>query len=312
MPTAQATRQVLFFAEQRAGRVGYIGWPPLHCAKNGDCAKIGINGSYCMNDPSKTAPYFCHEPEVFLKTGLDKPVGLSADDSTGEVFYTEDDQAGGDTYHPLSAVSVDGTKSHEVIDKLLDPQGIYADSVNNKVYYTEHHGQRVGVVDMDGKNRKVLHQFTGTDYPSDVKVDAVAGKVFAVVEGALTTGQKLVSMDLDGKNFQVLKNDIVQAYGLTLVPHMKKIYYINGGHGGFIGNMTYEGKDAGKLLDFLDYPYMLDYDPVADSLVFSETGVGDGSLKTINLKTGKVEKSLALGFAPMGVVFGKVPIGANQ
>merc|ERR1711977_789772 len=119
---------------------------------------------------------------------------------------------------------------------------------------------------------------------------------------------KLVSMDLDGKNVKVLKNDIVQAYGLTLVPSEKKIYYINGGHGGFIGNITYEGADAGVLLDNLDYPYMLDYDPVGDSLVFSETGVGDGSLKTISLKTGKVEKSLSLGFAPMGVVFGKVAI----
>merc|ERR1711959_553833 len=224
---------------------------------------------------------------------------------------TEDDQAGGDTYHPLSAVDVTGKKSRVVLPKLLDPQGIYADTATSKVYYTEHHGQRVGVVDMDGKNQKVLHQFSGSDFPADVKVDNDAGKIF-VVEGALTTGQKLISFDLDGKNMQVLKDDIVQAYGLTLAKDLKKIFYINGGHGGFIGNMTYEGKDAGVLLDGLDYPYMLDYDPVQKLLVFSETGVGDGELKTVTPDYphdgSKVETSLTLGFAPMGVVFGKVPV----
>lgn len=309
LPTT--TRRALFFAEQRANRIGYVGWPPLQCTKNETCTGA-LPGSYCMNDPTKKAPFFCHEPEKFLKTGLDKPVGLSVDTDTMEVFYTEDDQAGGDTYHPLSAVDVTGKKSRIVLPKLLDPQGIYADTATSKVYYTEHHGQRVGVVDMDGKNQKVLHQFSGSDFPADVKVDNDAGKIFVVVEGALTTGQKLISFDLDGKNMKVLKDDIVQAYGLTLAKDLKKIFYINGGHGGFIGNMTYEGKDAGVLLDGLDYPYMLDYDPVQKLLVFSETGVGDGELKTVTPDYphdgSKVETSLTLGFAPMGVVFGKVPV----
>jgi len=166
-----------------------------------------------------------------------------------------------------------------VLPKLLDPQGMDAIGSAKKVYYTEHHGQRVGVVDFDGSNQKVLHTFSGSDFPTDVKVDYGAGKIFVVVEGALTTGQKLISFDLDGKNMKVLKDDIVQAYGLTLAKDLKKIFYINGGHGGFIGNTTYEGKDAGVLLDGLDYPYMLDYDPVQKLLVFSETGVGDGELQ---------------------------------
>merc|ERR1711988_1050941 len=189
-----------------------------------------------------------------------------------------------------------------------DPQGIFADSATKKVYYTEHHGQRIGVVDMDGKNQKVLHTFGGSDYPADIKVDDAAGKIFVVVEGKLTTGNKLVSFDLDGSNMKVLKADIVQAYGLTLAKDLKKIFYINGGHGGFIGNMTYEGADQGVVLDGLDYPYMMDYDPVQKLLVFSETGVGDGSLKTMTPDGLHVEKSLTLGFAPMGVVFGEVPV----
>merc|ERR1711871_1660347 len=79
LPTAPVTdRQALFFCEQRAGRVGYIGWPPVTCKTNADCQRVAINGSYCMNDKTKVAPFFCHEPEVFIATGLAKPVGIAS------------------------------------------------------------------------------------------------------------------------------------------------------------------------------------------------------------------------------------------
>jgi len=304
---AATMRQALFFAEQRAGRVGYIGWPPLLCSTNETCTD-SLPGSYCADDPTKTPPYFCHEPEVILKDGLAKPVGISVDVATQQVFFAEDDQSGGDTYWPLHAINVDKSGFRSVLPKLLDPQGMDAIGSAKKVFYTEHHGQRVGVVDFDGSNQKVLHTFSGSDFPTDVKVDYGAGKIFVVVGNALTTGQKLATMDLDGGNFKVLKDDIVQAYGLTLNKDDKMVYYINGGHGGFIGKFTYDGKDEGKLLDILDYPYMLDYDPVQKLIVFSEAGNGDGSLKTVTPQGTNVTKSLSLGFAPMGVVFGKVPV----
>merc|ERR1712086_979683 len=84
------TRGALFFAEQRAGRVGYIGWPPIGCKTDTDCK--AVNGSYCANDPTKTAPFFCHEGPVFITSGLDKPVGIGMDTNSMQVFYTEDDQ----------------------------------------------------------------------------------------------------------------------------------------------------------------------------------------------------------------------------
>jgi len=303
---AESTRDALFFCEQRAGRVGYIGWPPIGCTTDADCK--GINGSYCVNDPTKKAPYVCHEPEVFVTKGLDKPVGIAVDSATQQIFYNQDDQASGDTYWPLSQISVDGTKKSTVINKLLDPQGLAVDTEAKEVYYVEHHGQRVGKVDYDGKNQKVLHQFGGNDYPSDVKVDAKNNKIFALVEGLLSTGHKLVSMDLEGKNVTVLKSDIVRSYGLTLDTANKVVYYINGGHGGFIGNVSYDGQDAGTVLDGLDWPYMLDYDPVRELLVFSTTGVGDGVISTCKTNGENVQKTVELSFAPMGVVFGKVPI----
>jgi len=315
LPTLSAPdayRRAIFFSEQRANRVAYIGWPAVGCTSDQDCK--GINGSYCMNDKTKSAPFFCHEPEIVLVDGLDKPVGLAVDNINHEVYYTEDDQAGGDTYHPLSAVKVDGTGKRQVLPKLLDPQGVDVDGKNGKVYYTEHHGLRVGVVDTDGSNQKVLHQFATSDdakYPSDVKVDSTNGKVFALLETELSTGHALVSMNLDGSNMTTILGGIVRSYGITLDMKNKVVYYISGGHGGFVGNVSYDGKGSGVVLGGLDWPYMLDYDAQRELLVFSaSTGVGDGRILEMGTDGKNISATLTLAFSPMGVAFGQVPYSA--
>jgi len=308
LPTAAPKmRDALFFCEQRAGRVGYIGWPPLSCTTDVDCK--GVNGSYCMNYKNKTAPFFCHEPEVFLATGLAKPVGIAVDSDNQKVFYDQDDQSQGNTAWPVSQVAIGGG-SHptNVLEKLVDPQGIDVDSDNKILYYVEHHGQRIGSIKYDGTDKKTLAEFTGKQYPSDVKVDSKNGYIFALVETDLSTGGRLVSMHLDGSNMTTLVNDITRAYGLTFSTKTETLYYISGGHGGFIGNVSYDGKTQGRVLEGLEWPYMLDYDSQRDYLVFSETGVGDGTLKTVTTDGLNVTESLSLGFAPMGVAFGQVPM----
>jgi len=155
-----ASRRAIFFEEQRAGKVEYTNWPPVACKADGDC--VGLNASYCMNDKTKTAPFFCHTPLLTLTSGLARPTGLCVDSDVQKVFFTEDDQQSGDTEWPLSVINVDGTGKKSVVPKLLDPQGLGCDSKAQKVYYTEHHGQRVGVVNYDGTNQTVLHTFTGS------------------------------------------------------------------------------------------------------------------------------------------------------
>merc|ERR1712086_1034627 len=63
-----ASRRAIFFEEQRAGKVEYTNWPPVACKADGDC--VGLNASYCMNDKTKTAPFFCHTPLLTLTSGL--------------------------------------------------------------------------------------------------------------------------------------------------------------------------------------------------------------------------------------------------
>merc|ERR1712195_93120 len=102
-----ASRRAIFFEEQRAGKVEYTNWPPVACKADGDC--VGLNASYCMNDKTKTAPFFCHTPLLTLTSGLARPTGLCVDSDVQKVFFTEDDQQSGDTEWPLSVINVDGT-----------------------------------------------------------------------------------------------------------------------------------------------------------------------------------------------------------
>merc|ERR1712196_555617 len=103
-------------------------------------------------------------------------------------------------------------------------------------------------------------------------------------------------MNLDGTNVTVLKDDIVRAYGLALNMEARTIYFINGGNGGFIGNISYDGGDSGQVLGGLMWPYMLDYDPVMGKLAFSTTGVGDGRIQVVFPNGTDVRTTLTLGF----------------
>jgi len=300
------TRRALFFEEQRAGKVEYIGWPPLNCKADTDC--VGINGSYCMNDKSKTAPFFCHQPIITLASGLARPTGLAVDSTAHKVFYVQDDQQSGDTQWPLSVINIDGTGKADIIPKLLDPQGLDCDPAAQKIYYTEHHGQRVGSVNYDGSNQTVLHTFTGDiNFPSAVQVDATNGYIFVQVEGALSTGGQLVRMGLDGSNPTVVLKDIVRAYGIAVDSASQTIFYVQGGHGGFLGSVNYDGSNQTQVLQFLDYPFQVAVDVPNKRLAFTTTGVGDGTVSTCNFDGSDVQHVANLGFAPMGVNFGLVP-----
>jgi sugar lactone lactonase YvrE len=301
-----ATRRAIFFEEQRAGKVEYMNWPPVPCKADGDC--VGINASYCMNDKTKTAPYFCHQPIITLAQGLARPTGLCVDSNVQKVFYTEDDQTSGDTQWPLSVVNVDGSGKSSVVPKLLDPQGLGCDTKNQKVYYTEHHGQRVGSVNYDGTNQTVLHTFTGDiNFPSAVVVDNKNGYIFVQVEGALSTGGQLWRMGLDGSNPTKILDGIVRAYGVAVDSSTQTVFYVQGGHGGFIGSVSYDGKTQKNVLEGLDYPFQVAVDEENQRIVFTTSGVGDGVVTTVKFDGSDVQHVANFGFAPMGVGFGFVP-----
>merc|ERR1712086_185872 len=258
-----ASRRAIFFEEQRAGKVEYTNWPPVACKADGDC--VGLNASYCMNDKTKTAPFFCHTPLLTLTSGLARPTGLCVDSDVQKVFFTEDDQQSGDTEWPLS-------------------------------------------VNYDGTNQTVLHTFTGDiNFPSAVVVDNENGYIFVQVEGSLSTGGQLWRMGLDGSNPTNILKDIVRAYGVAADIATKTLYYVQGGHGGFIGSVSYDGKLNKNVLEGLDYPYGVAVDQENKRIVFTTSGVGDGVVTTMKFDGSDVQHVANFGFAPMGVSFGVIP-----
>merc|ERR1711957_1040587 len=202
-----ASRRAIFFEEQRAGKVEYTNWPPVACKADGDC--VGLNASYCMNDKTKTAPFFCHTPLLALTSGLTRPTGLCVDSDVQKVFFTEDDQ--------------------------------------------------------------------------------------------------LWRMGLDGSNPTNILKDIVRAYGVAADIATKTLYYVQGGHGGFIGSVSYDGKLNKNVLEGLDYPYGVAVDQENKRIVFTTSGVGDGVVTTMKFDGSDVQHVANFGFAPMGVSFGVIP-----
>merc|ERR1711959_591304 len=102
--------------------------------------------------------------------------------------------------------------------------------------------------------------------------------------------------------------DITRAYGITVNPKTKTAYFVSGGHGGFIGNVSYQGGATGVVLGGLEWPFEIDIDLNMERLVFSTTGVGDGKIQTVSYDGLEIKDVQELGFAPMGVNFGQIPI----
>merc|ERR1712086_842477 len=157
-------------------------------------------------------------------------------------------------------------------------------------------------------NQTVLHTFTGDiNFPSAVVVDNENGYIFVQVEGSLSTGGQLWRIGLDGSNPTNILKDIVRAYGVAADIATKTLYYVQGGHGGFIGSVSYDGKLNKNVLEGLDYPYGVAVDQENKRIVFTTSGVGDGVVTTMKFDGSDVQHVANFGFAPMGVSFGVIP-----
>ena len=70
---------------------GQIAWPrfgvseAIECRGDTDCGQK----SYCMNDPSKTPPYFCHNSVKLRQTTLqfDLPIGVMSSSKYGDCKF---------------------------------------------------------------------------------------------------------------------------------------------------------------------------------------------------------------------------------
>ena len=121
-----------------------------------------------------------------------KPVALATSDATKTVFWTDDmDYPHGSATSWASSVSYDGSTEHShLVDKIVDPQGIATDELNQKLYFATHDGNSLVRTNYDGTNKEtlVIKAQNESFQPSGVAVDAAAGLVFASIEQPNSTG----------------------------------------------------------------------------------------------------------------------------
>jgi len=237
VPAGAICPDVLFAAEQRSD------------------SRISVYGYDCRNRG------FSH-----LVHGEEKPVGLAVDSETNTLFWSNDM----DSPHqaPTSWITSmnfsDVSTLRKIKSDAIDPQGMEADSANQKLYFTEHSGYRVARSDYNGSNYEVLVEKPGDNcfQPSDVSVDADNNKIFFYAECPTTDAGTLWVMNMTGGNLTKLKEGLLHNYGLCLDKPHKQLFYVQGGHGGSISCLAYGDTPCVKdiVIDGLEWPYMCQID----------------------------------------------------
>ena len=250
-----------------------------------------------------------------------KPVGLAVDDESQEVFWSDDmDYPHG---APTSWLSKSAFKKESVVshfvDKIIDPQGMDTDEVQKKLYFTQHYGNSVLRSNYDGTGTEVLVSKPGvtTFQPSDVAVDAKAGRMFVSAEGDEDIYGSLLSYNLNGTDENVLKTNLNRPYGVCVDDVKQHVYYVQGGHGGSISCLAYGSVPCVRdvFADILEYPYMCSVDNAFSkyggptTVVFSQANKPGQIFYMTDEKDARKQQIKTVTddlIAPMGVKFGCV------
>lgn len=84
-------------------------------------------------------------------------------------------------------VNWDGSGYSQFVQNAYDPQGMDTDTVNKKLYFTEHQGNDVKRCNYDGSAIELVWQGRQTtDFPADVVVDAAENLMFITVQSVPT------------------------------------------------------------------------------------------------------------------------------
>jgi hypothetical protein len=313
LPTATVCPDSLIWAGQRDSLIGYN--------------RVRCNGK-ALNITS------------LLAMNQTKPVGLSVDRQYEETKYVmwSNDQ----NYQPYDSwIAVknvqDNTTQLIFPSKLYDPQGLVIDDVypNPHVYFTEHLGNRVSRASPlipapgDHLSRDPVIAFNTSLYPADVKVDMKEGLVFVAVEnGPNDPGccGFIMSMNISDapivpnptthqlENVRILKDGLAHPYGMCIDQTNQHLFYIVGGHGGYIGCYAYGSTPCmkEKVYDTLEYPYMCAVEALyaeyggpsllayTTASIPGEVYLGDTNGSAVTLIQENIKAPMGLSFACLG------------
>jgi DNA-binding beta-propeller fold protein YncE len=104
------------------------------------------------------------------------PHDVAVDPQGGRIYWTEGIQSGMGMTAAIGSATVDGFDVQYPLTGLsVGIRGIAVDTVNDKIYWTEHVDDEIWWADLDGSNAEVA--IDGLTNPHDVAVDAANGRL---------------------------------------------------------------------------------------------------------------------------------------
>lgn len=189
-----------------------------------------------------------------------------------------------------------GGQKFTVVSSGLDkPEGLAVDWYTDKIYWTDGETDRIEVVQLNGKNQKVLF-WSDLDQPRAIAL-VPSKKLMIWSDWGETPKIERASMDGDPSSRMVLvKENIFWPNGLTVDLTNDLIYWVDG-HYQFLDVMRLDGSNRRSVVLNVTYPYSITM--MDNSLFWTDWHVG--SIQTFNLATNETRELVDTAEVPLAV-----------
>lgn len=195
----------------------------------------------------------------------------------------------------MTAAGGGGQKFTVVSSGLDKPEGLAVDWYTDKIYWTDGETDRIEVVQLNGKNQKVLF-WSDLDQPRAIAL-VPSKKLMIWSDWGETPKIERASMDGDPSSRTVLvKENIFWPNGLTVDLTNELIYWVDG-HYQFLDVMRLDGSHRRSVVLNVTYPYSITM--MDNSLFWTDWHVG--SMHTFNLSTNETRQLIDTLEVPLSV-----------
>ncbi|CAG0887744.1 unnamed protein product [Cyprideis torosa] len=185
---------------------------------------------------------------VVQASGIKHMIAVDYDPHEQMVYWTDEE------LHCIRRSPLNGTGAVETVlsEEINHPDGLALDTIGRNLYWTDTGTDRIEVVRLDGRARKILIH-TDLDQPRALALDPPEGVFFWTDWGE---NPRVERANLDGSGRRmIVKNGLGWPNGIALDTRSKEVYWADALHDK-IEMCTYDGKHRQVLLDRgLQHPF---------------------------------------------------------
>ncbi|XP_062500730.1 low-density lipoprotein receptor-related protein 6-like isoform X2 [Corticium candelabrum] len=154
--TEQQTRRLMKAAHNERAQPTVV--VDSHLRRPVSVAYDWMGGNIFFADMGKGSIDVCRSDGSFCRslivTDLGEPTSLAVDPAGGYLYWTDQKAK----YNRIERSFMNGDKRHVIVPSsvLGAPKGLTLDLAARKIYWVEHHSNKIGVADLDGSNRATL------------------------------------------------------------------------------------------------------------------------------------------------------------